>query len=180
MAPAEACKVFGKLGDALGSYRPDIELIWWFNHDTLKDISGAAEVFGHKIWGSSCGATTMSSSPPTWASGTILSASSATRAWRSSGDHLPRHERRDYMPGIRAAQAEEEDAVLLTMWTGRAKRNADRTIKQLKGRAVLRGDLHKCHYAVDQNQTHSPVVRNTSMTGVDAVSTINRPLENLR
>ena len=33
VAPAEACKVFGKLGDALGSYRPDIELIWWFNYD---------------------------------------------------------------------------------------------------------------------------------------------------
>ena len=38
VAPAEACTVFGKLGDALGCHRPDIELIWWFNYDTLKDI----------------------------------------------------------------------------------------------------------------------------------------------
>ena len=38
VAPAEAYTVFGKLGDALGCHRPDIELIWWFNYDTLKDI----------------------------------------------------------------------------------------------------------------------------------------------
>ena len=50
VAPAEACKVFGKQGDALGAYRPDIELIWWFNYDTLKDISGAADAFGEEVW----------------------------------------------------------------------------------------------------------------------------------
>jgi hypothetical protein len=176
VAPAEACKVFGKLGDALGSYRPDIELIWWFNHDTLKDISGAAEVFGHEIW------ELMGRHDNVFVTSNLGERHNFECVVGDARVEIIFCPDRngDYMPGIRAAQAEEEDAVLLTMWTGRAKRNADRTIKQLKGRAVLRGDLHKCHYAVDQNQTHSPVVRNTSMTGVDAVSTINRPLENLR
>ena len=35
--------------------------------------------------------------------------------------------------------------VVDTMWTGRVKRKADRTVDKRKGRAVLRGDLHKMH-----------------------------------
>ena len=54
-------------------------------------------------------------------------------------------------------------SVVDTMWTGRAKRNADRTIKQLKGRCVLRGDRHKCHYDVSDNQATAPVVRQRSV-----------------
>ena len=41
--------------------------------------------------------------------------------------------------------------VVDTMWTGLIKQKADRTVDKLKGRAVLRGDLHKHHYSVDQN-----------------------------
>ena len=35
------------------------------------------------------------------------------------------------------------------MWTGRVKRKADRTVDKRKGRAVLRGDLHKLHYGAE-------------------------------
>ena len=56
--------------------------------------------------------------------------------------------------------------VVDTMWTGRVKRKADRSIEKYKGRAVLRGDLHKVHYGVDANQATAPVVRNTSMSNV--------------
>ena len=49
--------------------------------------------------------------------------------------------------------------VVETMWTGRVKRKADRTVDKRKGRAVLRGDLHKLHYGVDANQATAPVVR---------------------
>ena len=62
--------------------------------------------------------------------------------------------------------------VVETMWTGRVKRNADRSIKQHKGRCVLRGDLHKGHYAVDSNQSFGPVVRNTSNSAIDCVSVL--------
>ena len=64
--------------------------------------------------------------------------------------------------------------VVDTMWTGRVKRKADRTVDKLKGRAVLRGDLHKHHYSVDQNQSTAPVVRNTSMTAVDALAALRQ------
>ena len=62
--------------------------------------------------------------------------------------------------------------VVDTMWTGRVKRKADRSVEKYKGRAVLRGDLHKVHYGVDANQANAPVVRNTSMSIVDAVSAL--------
>ena len=52
--------------------------------------------------------------------------------------------------------------VVETMWTGRVKRNADRSVDKRKGRAVLRGDLHKQHYDVDANQATAPVVRSSS------------------
>ena len=64
--------------------------------------------------------------------------------------------------------------VVDTMFTGRTKRDADRNITQLKGRCVLRGDLHKCHYHVDENQRFAPVVRNVSACSVDAVSCLRR------
>ena len=44
---------------------------------------------------------------------------------------------------------------------------ADRSVDKRKGRAVLRGDLHKVHYGVDANQATAPVVRNTSTSAVD-------------
>ena len=62
--------------------------------------------------------------------------------------------------------------VVETMWTGRVKRKADRSVEKYKGRAVLRGDIHKAHYSVDANQATAPVVRNTSMSIVDAVSAL--------
>ena len=57
-----------------------------------------------------------------------------------------------------------------TMWTGRVKRLADRSVDKRKGRAVLRGDLHKVHYDVSANQAMAPVVRNTSLMAQEAVS----------
>ena len=64
--------------------------------------------------------------------------------------------------------------VVDTMFTGRTKRDADRNITQLKGRCVLRDDLHKSHYHVDENQRFAPVVRNVSACSVDAVSCLRR------
>ena len=69
-------------------------------------------------------------------------------------------------PFIRAVVA--AGRVTDTMFCGRIKRNADRSICQRKGRCVLRGDLHKQHYKIDGNQSHAPVVRNTSMDCCDA------------
>ncbi len=62
--------------------------------------------------------------------------------------------------------------VVETMFTGRSKRNAEREVTQLKGRCVLRGDLHKNHYKVDGNQCMAPVVRNVSACAIDAVSAL--------
>ena len=64
--------------------------------------------------------------------------------------------------------------VVDTMWTGRVKRKADRSVDKRKGRAVLRGDLHKKHYGVDANQATAPVVRTTSMSAIDCVSALRR------
>ena len=64
--------------------------------------------------------------------------------------------------------------VVDTMWTGRVKRKADRTVDKRKGRAVLRGDLHKMHYGVDANQATAPVVRTSSMAAIDCVSALRR------
>ena len=61
-----------------------------------------------------------------------------------------------------------------TMWTGRVKREADRTFKSRKGRCVLRGDLHKAHYKVSDNQATAPVVRSTSAMVSDAISAIRQ------
>ena len=61
-----------------------------------------------------------------------------------------------------------------TMWTGRVKRNADRSVDKRKGRAVLRGDLHKQHYAVDANQATAPVVRSSSMQAQDCVAALRQ------
>ena len=58
------------------------------------------------------------------------------------------------------------------MWTGRVKRKADRSVEKRKGRAVLRGDLHKMHYGVDANQATAPVVRTSSMAAIDCVSAL--------
>ena len=59
-----------------------------------------------------------------------------------------------------------------TMWTGRDKRDADRKLAEKKGRCVLRGDLHKSHYSVSENQATAPVVRNTSTACSDAVGVL--------
>ena len=64
--------------------------------------------------------------------------------------------------------------VVDTMWTGRVKRKADRTVDKRKGRAVLRGDLHKLHYGVDANQATAPVVRSSSMSAIDCISALRR------
>ena len=64
--------------------------------------------------------------------------------------------------------------VVETMWTGRVKRKADRTVDKRKGRAVLRGDLHKLHYGVDANQATAPVVRSSSMSAIYCVSALRR------
>ena len=64
--------------------------------------------------------------------------------------------------------------VVETMWTGRVKRNADRSVDKRKGRAVLRGDLHKQHYAVDANQATAPVVRSSSMQAQDCVAALRQ------
>ena len=64
--------------------------------------------------------------------------------------------------------------VVETMWTGRVKRNADRSIDKRKGRAVLRGDLHKQHYDVDANQATAPVVRSSSMQAQDCVAVLRQ------
>ena len=59
-----------------------------------------------------------------------------------------------------------------TMWTGRDKRDADRKLAEKKGRCVLRGDLHKSHHKVSENQVTAPVVRNTSAACSDAVGVL--------
>ena len=41
-----------------------------------------------------------------------------------------------------------------------------------KGRCVLRGDTHKCHYDVSENQSTAPVVRGTSACATDAVAAL--------
>ena len=64
--------------------------------------------------------------------------------------------------------------VVDTMWTGRVKRKADRSVEKYKGRAVLRGDLHKLHYGVDANQATAPVVRSSSMSAIDCISALRR------
>ena len=108
VAPAEACKVFGKLGDALGSYRPDIELIWWFNYDTLKDISGAAEVFGQDIW------ELMRRHDKLFVTSNLSERHNFECVVGDARVEIILPDTNgDYVPGIRAAQAEEDDAVLL-------------------------------------------------------------------
>ena len=62
--------------------------------------------------------------------------------------------------------------IVNTMFTGRDKRDADRNVVQKKGRCVLRGDEHKCHYNVTGNQSTAPVVRCTSASCADAVAAI--------
>ena len=59
-----------------------------------------------------------------------------------------------------------------TMWTGRDKRGADRSVIEKKGRCVLRGDFHKQFYRVSDEQAASPVVRNTSASCSDAVAAL--------
>ena len=49
-----------------------------------------------------------------------------------------------------------------------------RTVDKRKGRAVLRGDLHKLHYGVDANQATAPVVRSSSMSAIYCVSALRR------
>ena len=61
-----------------------------------------------------------------------------------------------------------------TMWAGRCKLNPDGSVKADTARCVLRGDLHSKKYAVSANQCMSPVVRNSSMMCVDAVSCLRR------
>ena len=62
--------------------------------------------------------------------------------------------------------------VVETMFTGRSKRNAEREVIPLKGRCVLRDDLHKSHCKVDGNQCMPPVARNVSACAIDAVSAL--------
>ena len=57
---------------------------------------------------------------------------------------------------------------------GRCKLNPDGSVKEDTARCVLRGDLHSKKYAVSANQCMSPVVRNSSMMCVDAVSCLRR------
>ena len=57
-----------------------------------------------------------------------------------------------------------------TMWTGRCKRLADGSVSKLKGRCVLRGDLHGKWYEKTANDAHAPVVMNTSSQAADAIS----------
>ena len=64
--------------------------------------------------------------------------------------------------------------VVDTMWAGRCKRKPDLTIDKYSARCVLRGDLHSRSYGVDANRSMSPVVRNTSMMSIDAVSVLRR------
>ena len=51
---------------------------------------------------------------------------------------------------------------------------ADRAVDKRKGRAVLRGDLHKQHYDVDANQATAPVVRSSSMQAQDCVAVLRQ------
>ena len=60
------------------------------------------------------------------------------------------------------------------LWAGRCKLNPDGTVEKDTARCVLRGDIHSKKYHVDANQRMSPVVRNSSMMCVDAVSAIRR------
>ena len=57
-----------------------------------------------------------------------------------------------------------------SMWSGRRKRNADGSVKCLGARCCLRGDIQRRTLKMDANQCMSPVVRNSSMMCVDAVS----------
>ena len=59
-----------------------------------------------------------------------------------------------------------------TMWTGRRKRNADGSVLKDNARVVTRGDLHVKFYNVTSNDKTSPVVRNSSLMAIDAVSCI--------
>ena len=61
-----------------------------------------------------------------------------------------------------------------TMWTGKDKRGADRSLDEKKGRCVLRGDRHKTFYRVSGEQATAPVVRCTSASCSDAVSALRR------
>ena len=45
----------------------------------------------------------------------------------------------------------------------------DLSLLERKGRCVLRGDLHKSHYDVSENQATAPVVRCTSAATGDAI-----------
>ena len=66
----------------------------------------------------------------------------------------------------------KDKSVINTMWTGRLKRKSDRTVDKWSARCVLRGDLHGRTYGIDANRSMSPVVRNSSIMCVDAVSCI--------
>ena len=61
-----------------------------------------------------------------------------------------------------------------TMWTGRAKIDAQGNIIKDNARCVARGDLHSKHYDVTANQAMSPVVRSPSLNAIDAVSVLRR------
>ena len=61
-----------------------------------------------------------------------------------------------------------------TMWTGRAKRLADRSLDKLKGRCVLRGDQHGKWYEKTANDAHAPVIMNTSSQAADAMSCLRQ------
>jgi hypothetical protein len=60
--------------------------------------------------------------------------------------------------------------VVDTMWTGRCKRGPNGEVTQLRARCVMRGDLQAKFYNISSNEKMSPVVRNTSLMSVDAVS----------
>ncbi len=60
--------------------------------------------------------------------------------------------------------------VVDTMWTGRCKRGPNGEVTQLRARCVMRGDLQAKFYNITANEKASPVVLNTSLMSVDAVS----------
>ena len=56
------------------------------------------------------------------------------------------------------------------MWIGRCKRGPNGEVKQLRARFVRRRDLQAKFYNITANEKTSPIVRNTSLMSVDAVS----------
>ena len=58
------------------------------------------------------------------------------------------------------------------LWTGRDKRNADNSLCKRNARCCARGDLDKGKLDLTSNDTTSPVARNSSNLGFDAVACI--------